>query len=69
MLLMSNMAREASRGHSAPRQTVETMKIVVLAKHVPDATVERSFAADLTVDRSAGDGQRHARDGEDGSHA
>lgn len=32
------------------------MKIVVLVKHVPDATGERSFAADGTVDRTAGDG-------------
>ena len=32
------------------------MKIVVLVKHVPDATVERSFAADGTVDRAAADG-------------
>ncbi len=31
------------------------MKIVVLVKHVPDATGERSFAADSTVDREAGD--------------
>ena len=32
------------------------MKIVVLVKHVPDATGERSFAADGTVDREAGYG-------------
>ena len=32
------------------------MKIVVLVKHVPDATGERGFAADGTVDRAAGDG-------------
>ena len=32
------------------------MKIVVLVKHVPDATGERSFAADGTVDRAASDG-------------
>jgi electron transfer flavoprotein beta subunit len=32
------------------------MKIVVLAKHVPDATGERSFAADGTVDRASSDG-------------
>ena len=32
------------------------MKIVVLVKHVPDATGERSFAADGTVDRAATDG-------------
>src|SRR4051794_4759569 len=32
------------------------MKIVVLVKHVPDATGERSFAADGTVDRGAADG-------------
>ena len=32
------------------------MKIVVLVKHVPDATGERSFAADGTVDRAAVDG-------------
>src|SRR6187200_386134 len=32
------------------------MKIVVLVKYVPDATGERSFAADGTVDRAAGDG-------------
>src|SRR5918997_757635 len=32
------------------------MKIVVLVKHVPDATGERGFAADGTVDRAATDG-------------
>jgi electron transfer flavoprotein beta subunit len=32
------------------------MKIVVLVKYVPDATGERAFAADGTVDRAAGDG-------------
>ena len=32
------------------------MKIVVLVKHVPDATGERTFAADGTVDRAASDG-------------
>jgi electron transfer flavoprotein beta subunit len=32
------------------------MKIVVLVKYVPDATGERVFAADGTVDRQAGDG-------------
>ena len=32
------------------------MKIVVCVKHVPDATGERSFAADGTVDREAADG-------------
>src|SRR4029450_5010271 len=32
------------------------MKIVILVKHVPDATGERSFAADGTVDRAATDG-------------
>jgi electron transfer flavoprotein beta subunit len=32
------------------------MKIVVLAKHVPDATGERTFAADGTVDRTSSDG-------------
>ena len=32
------------------------MKIVVLVKHVPDATGDRRFAEDGTVDRSAGDG-------------
>jgi len=32
------------------------MKIVVLVKHVPDATGNRSFAADGTVDRAAVDG-------------
>lgn len=32
------------------------MKILVLVKHVPDATGERTFAADGTVDRRAGDG-------------
>ncbi|GAA2105651.1 electron transfer flavoprotein subunit beta/FixA family protein [Microlunatus panaciterrae] len=32
------------------------MKIVVLVKHVPDATGERGFAADGTVDRAASDG-------------
>lgn len=32
------------------------MKILVLVKHVPDATGERGFAADHTVDRDATDG-------------
>src|SRR3954470_4928052 len=32
------------------------MKIVVLVKHVPDATGERRFAVDGTVDRGAADG-------------
>jgi electron transfer flavoprotein beta subunit len=32
------------------------MRIVVLAKHVPDATGERRFAADGTVDRASSDG-------------
>src|SRR4051794_7508237 len=32
------------------------MKIDVLAKHVPDATGERTFAADGTVDRGSSDG-------------
>src|SRR5918997_5462191 len=32
------------------------MKIVVLVKHVPDATGERGFADDFTVDRAAADG-------------
>jgi electron transfer flavoprotein beta subunit len=32
------------------------MKIVVLVKHVPDATGERGFSADGTVDRAAVDG-------------
>ena len=32
------------------------MKILVLVKHVPDATGERGFAADHTVDREATDG-------------
>ncbi len=32
------------------------MKIVVLVKHVPDATGERRFADDGTVDRAASDG-------------
>jgi electron transfer flavoprotein beta subunit len=32
------------------------MKIVVLAKHVPDATGERTFASDGTVDRAASAG-------------
>jgi electron transfer flavoprotein beta subunit len=32
------------------------MKIVVCVKYVPDATGERSFAADGTVDRAASDG-------------
>ena len=35
---------------------VRQMKIVVLVKYVPDATGERVFAADGTVDRQAGDG-------------
>jgi electron transfer flavoprotein beta subunit len=32
------------------------MKIVVLVKHVPDATGDRHFAGDLTTDRAAVDG-------------
>ena len=32
------------------------MKIVVLAKHVPDATGERGFASDGTVDRASSAG-------------
>jgi len=32
------------------------MKILVLVKHVPDATGERRFAADGTLDRSSSDG-------------
>src|SRR3954467_14402216 len=32
------------------------MKIVVLAKYVPDATGERRFAPDGTVDRASSDG-------------
>ena len=32
------------------------MKIVVLVKYVPDAAGDRTFAADGTVDRAAGDG-------------
>jgi electron transfer flavoprotein beta subunit len=32
------------------------VKIVVCVKHVPDASGERGFAADLTVDREAADG-------------
>ena len=32
------------------------MKIVVLVKYVPDATGERGFAPDGTVDRAGGDG-------------
>jgi len=32
------------------------MKIVVLVKYVPDATGDRTFAADNTVDRAAADG-------------
>ncbi|SDS77141.1 electron transfer flavoprotein beta subunit [Friedmanniella luteola] len=32
------------------------MKIVVLVKHVPDATGERTFAGDGTIDREAADG-------------
>ena len=32
------------------------MKIVVLAKHVPDATGERTFASDGTVDRASSAG-------------
>lgn len=35
---------------------VSEMKIVVLVKYVPDATGERSFAADHTVDRAGADG-------------
>ena len=48
---MSNLA-EAQTRVNQERAGAE-MKIVVLAKHVPDATGERSFAADGTVDRSA----------------
>jgi electron transfer flavoprotein beta subunit len=32
------------------------VKIVVCVKHVPDASAERAFSADLTVDREATDG-------------
>ena len=32
------------------------MKIVVCVKHVPDASGERGFASDLTLDREAVDG-------------
>ena len=32
------------------------MKILVLVKHVPDATGDRGFSADHTVDREAADG-------------
>lgn len=32
------------------------MKIVVLVKHVPDASSDRTFASDLTIDRAAADG-------------
>jgi electron transfer flavoprotein beta subunit len=32
------------------------MKVLVLVKHVPDATGERTFAADGTLDRAAADG-------------
>ena len=34
----------------------EGMKILVLVKHVPDATGDRGFSADHTVDREASDG-------------
>jgi electron transfer flavoprotein beta subunit len=37
-------------------QKASEMKIVVLVKYVPDATGERRFAADGTVDRAAADG-------------
>jgi electron transfer flavoprotein beta subunit len=37
-------------------QNASEMKIVVLVKHVPDATGERGFADDGTVDRAASDG-------------
>src|SRR5918998_5458378 len=37
-------------------QKASEMKIVVLVKHVPDATGERGFADDFTVDRAATDG-------------
>ena len=52
MLLMSNTSDRKSD------ETSETseMKIVVLVKYVPDATGERRFSADGTVDRAAGDG-------------
>jgi electron transfer flavoprotein beta subunit len=35
---------------------VKTMKILVLVKHVPDATGDRRFAEDGTVDRAGSDG-------------
>ena len=47
MLLVSNVDR---------LQNASEMKIVVLVKHVPDATGERGFAGDFTVDRAATDG-------------
>jgi electron transfer flavoprotein beta subunit len=38
------------------QETHHTMKIVVCVKYVPDATANRSFTADATVDRLAVDG-------------
>ena len=49
MLLVSNMGLSQT-------EKLSEMKIVVLVKHVPDATGERGFAADGTVDRAASDG-------------
>src|SRR4051812_2652894 len=39
-----------------PAGNIGAVKIVVCVKHVPDASGDRGFAADLTVDREASDG-------------
>jgi electron transfer flavoprotein beta subunit len=51
---MSNLA--GAEPGPRRRERRSEMKIVVLAKHVPDATGERTFAADGTVDRGSSDG-------------
>jgi electron transfer flavoprotein beta subunit len=41
---------------ASARRAHPTMKIVVCVKHVPDATADRSFRSDATVDREGVDG-------------
>jgi len=52
------MSKPGDAGASlrGPEQNASQMKIVVLVKYVPDATGDRGFAADGTVDRGATDG-------------
>jgi electron transfer flavoprotein beta subunit len=50
------MAVSRRRDTAAEGEKASSMKIVVCVKYVPDATGERSFAEDGTVDRSASDG-------------